>query len=50
MRFKDDLTKAELKSKKASSSLEKKKAKVTEGRMSGSVKENLVGKKSKSRL
>lgn len=47
-----DLTKEELKRKKAAlgSSFEKKKAKVTEGRVSGSVKEKLVGKKSKSRL
>lgn len=48
--FNTDITSKEMKQKKAGSSLEKKKAKVTEGKMSGGFKEGLVGKKSKSRI
>ena len=48
--FSADITREEMKQKKSTSSLEKKKAKATEGRMSGGIKESLVGKKSKSRI
>lgn len=47
---KSGLTAEELKRKRASGGVEKKKEKVTKGRSGGSIKENLVGKKSKSRI